>query len=291
MDVNSIRFSISPTRRFFILFLVLFDLQKSSVVATHAPGINDEVLCTVDMSAFLPLPYGKLPNMVCKRLWDTFVLRYSRTEGNVVTIVLSTVYTTGWVGIGFSKDGMMLNSGCMVGWVNLEGRARIEQYFVEGLTTSDVKPDKGNLDDSELSGTFHRVDDTKKTHGVLTLVGLSIDHKLRAHDIAGHRTIGIFVLVLSILQVMAFFARPSKDSKNRKYWNWYHSWCGRTAIFLAAINIILGIHIGDARPGWKIGYGILLGMTLIACILLEALSRLKISDDREFPPAFQNNCI
>lgn len=79
------------------------------------------------------------------RLIAFSILQYSQTEGNVITIVLSTVYTTGWVGIGFSKDGMMLNSSCMAGWVNVEGRARIKQYHVEGYTPSAVKPDKGEL--------------------------------------------------------------------------------------------------------------------------------------------------
>lgn len=398
MDVNS-TFSISLTR-LFIFLLVLFYLEKSNVAGDGSPGTDGEVLCSADMSSFLPLPYGKLSNMVCKRLWNTFVLRYSQTEGNVVTIVLSTVYTTGWVGIGFSKDGMMLNSSCMVGWVNVEGHARIKQYYVEGFTPSAVKPDKGELpltnvppyvalngariylafqlkypvrlkrqpillayasaypqhhhlslhDDKtattfdfssgnsdsapSASGASYRADDMKKTHGALSVlgwglflpygaivarylrhrdplwyyihlvieflgfilgvaaavVGLSLSHMLQV-DIVGHKTIGIFVLVLSILQVLAFFARPSKDSKNRKYWNWYHSWSGRTAIFLAAVNIILGIHIGDAGPGWKIGYGFVLGLTLIACIFLETMSRLRGFDDHKFPQAFQMNGI
>ncbi|KAL3536707.1 hypothetical protein ACH5RR_000073 [Cinchona calisaya] len=392
MDVNS-RFIISPTR-LLIFFLVLFHIEKSTVMA-------DEVLCSGDMSLFLPLPYGKLPNMVCKRVWNSFVLRYSQTDGNVITIVLSTVYTTGWVGIGFSKDGMMLNSSCMVGWVNKEGRARIKEYYAEGFTPLAVKPDKGelpltsvppyvalngatiylafqlkypthlkrqpillaysrtyptpqhhhlslhddkttiNLDFSSggnsgsaapSGGTSYRVDDMKKAHGVLSLlgwglflpcgaivaryfrhrdplwyyvhvpieflgfilgvsgavVGLSLDHKVQA-DIVGHKTIGIFVLVLGILQVMAFFARPSNDSKNRKYWNWYHSWSGRISIFLAAINIVLGIHIGNAGQEWRVGYGILVGVILIACIVLETLSRLKRFHNPEYPSDFPMN--
>lgn len=92
-------------------------------------------------------------------------------------------------------------------------------------------------------------------------------------------------------QVMAFFARPSKDSKNRKYWNLYHFWMGRIAIFLAAVNIVLGIHIGDAGSAWKIGYGFVLGFILMSCIVLEALSRLRRSNAAAYPSNFQMNDI
>lgn len=63
----------------------------------------------------------------------------------MITIVLSTTYTSGWVGMGFSRDGMMLNSSCMVGWITPEGRSRIKQYYIEGFTPSEIKPDKGEL--------------------------------------------------------------------------------------------------------------------------------------------------
>lgn len=90
---------------------------------------------------------------------------------------------------------------------------------------------------------------------------------------------------------MAFFARPSKDSKNRKYWNLYHFWIGRIAIFLAAVNIVLGIHIGGEGSAWKIGYGFILGFIITTCMVLEALSRLRRSNDPAFPPNFQMNNI
>lgn len=47
--------------------------------------------------------------------------------------------------MGFSRDGMMLNSSCMVGWITPEGRSRIKQYYIEGFTPSEIKPDKGEL--------------------------------------------------------------------------------------------------------------------------------------------------
>lgn len=73
------------------------------------------------------------------------LLQYSRTQDNLLTIVLSATYTTGWVGIGFSKDGMMLNSSAMVGWITEKGVARIKQYYLAGFTPEEIKPDKGEL--------------------------------------------------------------------------------------------------------------------------------------------------
>lgn len=74
-----------------------------------------------------------------------FALQYSQTKDHEVTIVLSTIYTSGWVGIGFSRDGKMLNSSCIVGWVNLEGQGRIKQYHIKGFSPSEIKADRGEL--------------------------------------------------------------------------------------------------------------------------------------------------
>lgn len=127
-----------------IVFLVLVNVEKQNVLADSSSD-DDALLCATDLSSFLPLPYSNLRNMVCKRLWNSFMLRYSHAEGNLITIVLSTAYTSGWVGMGFSRDGMMLNSSCMVGWITPEGRSRIKQYYIEGFTPSEIKPDKGEL--------------------------------------------------------------------------------------------------------------------------------------------------
>jgi len=34
-------------------------------------------LCKTDMSSFLPPPYNNISNMVCKPVWNTFLLRVS----------------------------------------------------------------------------------------------------------------------------------------------------------------------------------------------------------------------
>lgn len=76
---------------------------------------------------------------------QTLIMQYSRAKDDTMTIVLSATYTSGWVGIGFSKDGMMLNSSAMVGWISENGFSRIKQYFLAGFTPSEIKPDKGEL--------------------------------------------------------------------------------------------------------------------------------------------------
>jgi hypothetical protein len=73
------------------------------------------------------------------------------------------------------------------------------------------------------------------------------------------------------LQILAFFLRPNKDSKYRKYWNWYHQWVGRLVLFFAAVNIVVGIKVGGAGNSWKIGYGFNLAILLITIITLEVL--------------------
>lgn len=75
-------------------------------------------------------------------------------------------------------------------------------------------------------------------------------------------------------QVSAFCLRPNKDAKIRKYWNWYHHWVGRLTLFLAAVNIVLGIELGGAGIVWKVGYGVILSVTLVTVTALE--SRLQI---------------
>lgn len=87
-------------------------------------------------------------------------------------------------------------------------------------------------------------------------------------------------------QVIAFFLRPDKDSKVRKFWNWYHHWVGRLALFLAAVNIIIGIRVGGAGNGWKGGYGFSLAVILITVIVLEVMLWMGSKKSAD-PPAFQ----
>ncbi|KAG6748217.1 hypothetical protein POTOM_048126 [Populus tomentosa] len=351
-------------------------------------------LCNTDMSSFLPPPYNNISNMVCKPVWNTFLLRYHKKEDNVVTFILSAVYTTGWVAMGFSKDGRMVGSSAMVGWFNRKGQARIKEYYLQGTRPSKVIEDAGELDLTKVppavvingamiylafqakfekplasqpiilafgtrypnhyrlsshddktailfdftAGSASRArtnaGQMKKNHGVLgtlawglflpsgaivarylkhkeplwyylhagiqflgfllglanVVLGQQLYSKIDA-NVPSHRGIGIFALTLSILQILAFFLRPKKDAKIRKYWNWYHHWFGRIALFFGVFNIVWGIHLGAAGTSWKIGFGFLITMILVTVIILETLSWLRRSEKTTPPETFQMNPI
>lgn len=74
-----------------------------------------------------------------------WLLQYNQDQDNVLSIVLSTMYSSGWVGMGFSTDGMMVGSSAVVGWVGRTGRPHIQRYYLGGQTSSQVQVDQGNL--------------------------------------------------------------------------------------------------------------------------------------------------
>uniref|UniRef100_A0ACD5VTQ6 Uncharacterized protein n=1 Tax=Avena sativa TaxID=4498 RepID=A0ACD5VTQ6_AVESA len=316
---------------------------------------------------------GNYSGMACRPVWNNFVLRYAQDGDNVLRVVLSAMYSSGWVGMGFSKDGLMVGSSAMVGWVGKTGQSHVKQFALNGKAPSLVIADRGFLISNngdhtvvvkeakiylafQLSfnsplkqqqvlfafGSAIPVNDRlaehqdktsmnfdfttgsssgssfpnglKRTHGALNLfawgvllpigaiiarycrgwdplwfylhagiqfvgfilglagvvAGVSLYGKIQA-DVPAHRGLGIFVLVLGILQILAFFLRPNKDSKYRKYWNWYHHWVGRLVLFFAAVNIVVGIKVGGAGNSWKVGYGFNVAILLITIITLEVL--------------------
>ncbi|KAJ1284793.1 hypothetical protein BS78_03G232400 [Paspalum vaginatum] len=321
-----------------------------------------------------PQLVGNYSGLACAPVWNSFVLRYAQDKDSVLRVVLSTMYSTGWVGMGFSKNGLMVGSSAIVGWMGKTGVAHIKQFSLQGKTPSQVVVDQGFLvsnnrehtvllqqakiylafqlkftaplksqnvllafgpaipvnnrlsehqDKTSITFDFTTGSSSsassfpeglKRTHGVLNLfawgvllpigaivarycrrwdpmwfylhagiqfvgfilglagivAGVSLYNKIQA-NVPAHRGLGIFVLVLGILQILAIFLRPNKDSKYRKFWNWYHHWVGRLALFFAAINIVLGIKVGGAGNPWKIGYGFNLAVLLVTIITLEVL--------------------
>lgn len=102
--------------------------------------------------------------------------------------------------------------------------------------------------------------------GIIT--GLVLKNRLH-FDVNLHMALGIIILVLACLQIMAFLARPKKESKLRKYWNLYHHNTGRVLIILAVANIFYGIHLGKEGSGWRVGYGIVLAVLLLIAVIFE----------------------
>ncbi|KAF3434934.1 hypothetical protein FNV43_RR22021 [Rhamnella rubrinervis] len=100
------------------------------------------------------------------------------------------------------------------------------------------------------------------------ICGFVLNNHLNA-DVSTHKALGIFVLVLGCLQVMALLARPAKESKIRKYWNWYHHNMGRILIIIVVANIFYGIHLGEEGKGWTAGYAVVIGIMFLIAVLLE----------------------
>ncbi|XP_068666633.1 cytochrome b561 and DOMON domain-containing protein At3g61750-like [Aristolochia californica] len=329
------------------------------------------------ISIFLHAPYSDYSNHICQPVWYNFILRYTQSPENVLTVILSAVYTVGWVGMGFSKDGRMVGSSAMVGWIDRDGKAHMRQYLLNGTIPSKVLVDKGKLNVTTAAPTVvlhgatiylafqlkfpapldkqplifafgttppkhHRLTHhedkeavnfdfsggrssgslyphhLKRSHGVLAIFGWGVIMPIGAivaryykdwdplwyylhtviqfvgfilglaavvagvvlYDqlhatVSAHRALGIFVLSLSVLQIIAFFLRPNEDSKVRRYWNWYHQWVGRLALFLTAVNIVLGIRVGGARDSWKVSYAFDLAVIIITVIVMESLFWVK----------------
>ncbi|MCL7022756.1 hypothetical protein MKW94_017581 [Papaver nudicaule] len=405
--------------RFLCIFFVLtlnLNLKHNFVLGEDDSVVLDA--CNEELSTFLPVPFGNSTNLGCSRIWNTFILRvsylkimflvrlihmctrlvqivwftgtiflcvlqFSQNEKHVVNIILSAEYTNGWVGIGFSKDGTMVGSSAMVGWISKLGRAVIKQYYLRGYSKSEVIPNKGELpltdippaiivygakiylafqlkfddrlseqsvilafgsatpihsklskhDDmtavrfdfsrgiqaaSSLNATANAPQNIKKmkaSHGALALVGWGVmlpagtmiarhcRHWVRkwyylhtflqlvgfliglasivsgkvlydrAHiNFAAHRGIGVFVFVLTIVQVLAFFVLPDKDSKVRRYWNWYHHWSGRLILVMGVVNIFIGSCGEDRDCSFgRISFPILI-IVYLTCTIFEIVS-------------------
>lgn len=77
---------------------------------------------------------------------------------------------------------------------------------------------------------------------------------------------------------MAILIRPDKDSKVRRYWNWYHHNVGRVLIILAAFNVFYGVYLANGGSEWNVTYGIFLGIIVTIALILE-LKLLNEEDD------------
>lgn len=63
----------------------------------------------------------------------------------MLRVVLSAMYSSGWVGMAFSKDGLMVGSSAMVGWVGKTGVSHVKQFSLNGKAPSMVIADRGFL--------------------------------------------------------------------------------------------------------------------------------------------------
>ncbi|BAF06988.1 cytochrome b561 and DOMON domain-containing protein At3g07570 [Oryza sativa Japonica Group] len=92
-------------------------------------------------------------------------------------------------------------------------------------------------------------------------------------DVGAHKAVGVAVLVCACLQVMAVLARPIKEAKARKYWNWYHHYVGRAAVVLGVGNVFYGMSLAKEGDEWSYVYGIFVGVCAVAYLVLEEWRR------------------
>ncbi|CAH8278948.1 unnamed protein product [Arabidopsis lyrata] len=86
-----------------------------------------------------------------------------------------------------------------------------------------------------------------------------------------HTVIGIFLFALGFLQILAFKARPDKEHKYKKYWNWYHHITGYVVIVLSVYNIYKGLAILQPGSSWKIAYTTIIGVIGMFATVMEVL--------------------
>ncbi|KAK6780147.1 hypothetical protein RDI58_022331 [Solanum bulbocastanum] len=320
----------------FALWLLLLVVQE----------VNSQDSCTSNLN-LKNKPLFDISSFHCVSVWDEqgYILRYLQTDREVWSFVISAPNSNSFIGMGFSKDGKMVGSSAIVGWVSNDGSSTMKRYFLGGESSAEVVPDQGNLQLVNMTSSIIAQNSTiymafqlntqltptnrliyslgeskskspygnlRRSHGVLNMLswgilipigvmvaryfrqydpiwfyshttiqslafllgfvgivcGFLLEDRLSAH-VDKHKALGIFILVLACLQVIAFLVRPEKESKVRKYWNWYHYTLGRVLIILAAANIFYGIHLGGAGTAWNVGFAVTLVAFFSISIVLE----------------------
>eukprot|EP00041_Stephanoeca_diplocostata_P024637 m.630443 g.630443 ORF g.630443 m.630443 type:complete len:556 (-) comp22566_c0_seq2:454-2121(-) len=98
-----------------------------------------------------------------------------------------------------------------------------------------------------------------------------------------HGLLGIEIMILGIGQPINAYFRPhppSNRTKRRIYWEYYHKYAGRLAIFLALINITLGIFMIGAPPGFWIFWCVILSLWVVINIIMEVRLRKRATGGR-----------
>ncbi|CAO2167355.1 unnamed protein product [Urochloa humidicola] len=109
---------------------------------------------------------------------------------------------------------------------------------------------------------------------VVGAVAIAAGFKLDdADEVAAHKAIGVAVVVGAGLQATALLARPAKETKARRYWNWYHHGVGRVAVALGVANVFYGFSLANERQEWSYVYGIFIGIFAVVFLVLEEWRR------------------
>ncbi|KAI6694364.1 hypothetical protein NL676_022074 [Syzygium grande] len=123
------------------LILVLFSLCGLAA-SVSSQSSSDSCSSNLNVDG---MPFDTT-SLTCISAWpsENFIVRYKQASANTWSFVLSTPSTDSYVAMGFSKNGLMVGSSAMVGWVS-SGSAMMKQYALDGQTPAQVKPDQGSL--------------------------------------------------------------------------------------------------------------------------------------------------
>lgn len=71
-------------------------------------------------------------------------------------MILTGIHENNWISVGVSRDGMMVGSSAVVGWMNNDGKSgTVKQYFLSGRMTSEEGiPDRGDLKFTNVTPTI-----------------------------------------------------------------------------------------------------------------------------------------
>ncbi|KAL2336136.1 hypothetical protein Fmac_010582 [Flemingia macrophylla] len=348
-----------------LMFIILY---SSSTFVNAQDSCSSKLVQTQ-----FPFPFDT-GSLQCSLVWPThnFILRYAKASSDVWSFVFSIpLDIKAYAAIGFSKDGSMVGSSAIVGWMPTPGAGGMQWYYLGGKSEKEVirnKVDiyvmnasfvpatdslgylifqlkttqpstnllfaigpKGRFPDypdyvlpQHADQTSITIDYNKgatagnsdlnlrRSHGVLNIMGWSIlmiigsmiaryskqwdpiwfylhasiqtfgfvagvigilcglvlSKKLDS-KVTNHKNIAILIILLGILQVLAVVIRPGKESKIRKYWNWYHHNVGRILIIFGVLNTFYGLHLGGEGSKWFIAYGVTIAVLLIIAVVLE----------------------
>ncbi|KAJ3672997.1 hypothetical protein LUZ60_006371 [Juncus effusus] len=100
-------------------------------------------------------------------------------------------------------------------------------------------------------------------------LGLKLGNESKGITYHRHRTIGILLFCLAIIQVCALCLRPKPTHKHRTKWNFYHYIVGFFIILLSVINIYKGFNILNPDMKYKRAYTAVIATLAVLAVILE----------------------
>ena len=119
----------------------------------------------------------------------------------------------------------------------------------------------------------------------LILGFLSANTAAPKHFVTTHAIIGLFIMIVGMLQPLNAFFRPHLDGKHRNLWSLFHKYLGRIALVLALVNITLGLLMAVVVTALWISWLILLGIYVCMYVAMEVMhqrkGKAKKNDDKQ----------